>query len=119
MFVLDSHCDTPSQIHRLRDLRKDNPRAQVDFPKLKRGGVDGAFFAIYVPASLGDGSEGSVGSDCSVGSVGSDVKKGSPATEYARMLLREVRACIDANSDIAALATNASEALRNQSASMV
>ena len=76
MFVLDSHCDTPSQIHRLRDLRKDNPRAQVDFPKLKRGGVDGAFFAIYVPASLGDGSEGSVGSECSVGSVGSDVKKG-------------------------------------------
>ena len=109
MFVLDSHCDTPSQIHRLRDLRKDNPRAQVDFPKLKRGGVDGAFFAIYVPASLGDGSEGS---------VGSDVKKGSEATEYARTLLCEVRACIDANSDIAALATNASEALRNQSAGL-
>ena len=90
MFVLDSHCDTPSQIHRLRDLRKDNPRAQVDFPKLKRGGVDGAFFAIYVPASLGDGTVGSVGSEGSVGSVGSDVKKGSEATEYARTLLREV-----------------------------
>ena len=52
MFVLDSHCDTPSQILRLRDLSLDNDHAHVDFPKLKRGGVDGAFFALYVPASL-------------------------------------------------------------------
>lgn len=52
MFVLDSHCDTPSQILHLLDLSKDNDHAHVDFPKLKRGGVDGAFFAIYVPASL-------------------------------------------------------------------
>jgi len=37
MFVLDSHCDTPSQILRLRDLSKDNEYAHVDFPKLKRG----------------------------------------------------------------------------------
>ena len=52
MFVLDSHCDTPSQILRLRDLSVDNEYSHVDFPKLKRGGVDGAFFALYVPASL-------------------------------------------------------------------
>ena len=52
MFVLDSHCDTPSQILRLRDLNLDNEYAQVDFPKLKKGGVDGAFFALYTPASL-------------------------------------------------------------------
>lgn len=52
MFVLDSHCDTPSQILRLRDLTIDNEYSHVDFPKLKRGGVDGAFFALYVPASL-------------------------------------------------------------------
>ena len=52
MFVLDSHCDTPSQILRLRDLSIDNEYSHVDFPKLKRGGVDGAFFALYVPASL-------------------------------------------------------------------
>lgn len=51
MFVLDSHCDTPSQISRLRDLALDNDHAHVDFPKLARGGVDGAFFALYVPAS--------------------------------------------------------------------
>lgn len=52
MYVLDSHCDTPSQINRLRDMSLDNDHAHVDFPKLKRGGVDGAFFALYVPASL-------------------------------------------------------------------
>lgn len=52
MFVLDSHCDTPSQILRLRDLSIDGEYSHVDFPKLRRGGVDGAFFALYVPASL-------------------------------------------------------------------
>ena len=51
MFVLDSHCDTPSQILRLRNLSIDNDHAHVDFPKLKLGKVDGAFFALYVPAS--------------------------------------------------------------------
>jgi membrane dipeptidase len=50
MFLLDSHCDTPSQILRLRDLSIDNEYAHVDFPKLIKGGVDGAFFALYVPA---------------------------------------------------------------------
>ena len=52
MFVLDSHCDTPTQIFRGRDLAKDNETAHVDFPKIKRGGVDGAFFALYIPADM-------------------------------------------------------------------
>lgn len=52
MFVLDSHCDTPTQIVRGRDLSKDNENAHIDIPKLKRGGVDAAFFALYVPADL-------------------------------------------------------------------
>ena len=52
MFVLDSHCDTPSQIMRLRDISIDNTYAHVDIPKLRRGGVDGVFFALYVPASM-------------------------------------------------------------------
>lgn len=52
MFILDSHCDTPSEILRGRDLSKDNSKGHVDFPKLKRGGVDGVFFALYIPASM-------------------------------------------------------------------
>ena len=30
----------------------DNPAAQVDFPKMKAGGIDGAFFALYTPAEM-------------------------------------------------------------------
>lgn len=52
MFLLDSHCDTPSQILRGRDMTVDNAGTHVDFPKLFRGGVDAAFFALYVPAEL-------------------------------------------------------------------
>ncbi len=92
MFVLDSHCDTPSQIHRLRDLRKDNERAQVDFPKLKKGGVDGAFFALYTSNSLSQ----------------------ERSEAYVRELLRDVHDCLAANADIAALATSREEALANQ-----
>jgi membrane dipeptidase len=54
MFVLDSHCDTPSQIYRGRDVAMDNDNAHVDFPKLRRGGVDGAFFALYISPELND-----------------------------------------------------------------
>lgn len=54
MFVLDSHCDTPTQIVRGRDLSKDNENAHIDIPKLKRGGVDAAFFALYIPARLSE-----------------------------------------------------------------
>ena len=50
--MYDSHMDTPSQLLRLRDPGLDNAYAQVDFPKLRRGGVDGAFFALYTPAEM-------------------------------------------------------------------
>lgn len=53
MIVLDSHCDSPSQMVRLRDFRRDNDHAQVDFPKLKAGGVDASFFALFTPNRLG------------------------------------------------------------------
>lgn len=94
MFVLDSHCDTPSQIHRLRNLGVDNPRAHVDFPKLRRGGVDGAFFALYTPASL----------------------HGEAATAHALTLLNELRDCVAANQGLAAFACDAGTALCNKAA---
>lgn len=92
MFVLDSHCDTPSQIIRLRDLAIDNDHAHVDFPKLKKGGVDGAFFALYVPASL----------------------KGDDAYSHAMRLLDGVDATLNANKDKAALAVDSAQAFRNK-----
>ena len=92
MFLLDSHCDTPSQILRLRDLSMDNEYAHVDFPKLKRGGVDGAFFALYSPASLGN----------------------EEAYSYAHRLLDGVRSVIHSHSGTAALAVSENDALANK-----
>ena len=93
MFVLDSHCDTPSQILRLRDLSLDNEYAHVDFPKLRRGGVDAAFFALYVPAALD-----------------SDAAR---AYEYAMKLLDGVNQTLASNPSLAALAVTEEEARHN------
>ena len=89
MFVLDSHCDTPSQIYRLRDIGIWNSHAQVDFPKMKKGGVDGSFFALYVPHGLAP----------------------AEATSYAVKLLAAVYDTLAANPDKAVLTTSAAEAL--------
>lgn len=94
MFVLDSHCDTPSQILRLRDLSIDNEYAHVDFPKLKAGGIDGAFFALYIPASLDSDP--------------------SAAWAYAMKLYDGVMASLKENHERAALATSREEALKNK-----
>lgn len=92
MFVLDSHCDTPSQIYRRRDLSLDNDHAHVDFPKLKRGGVDGAFFALYIPASM----------------------ETEDAYAYACSLMECVNSTISANADKAAMTVSPDQALKNQ-----
>jgi membrane dipeptidase len=92
MFVLDSHCDTPSQILRGRDLAKDNALAHVDFPKIKRGGVDGAFFALYIPAAL----------------------EGEQAYEYAQRLYDCVCDTLKSNPDKAALAVSELQAYENK-----
>ena len=94
MFVLDSHCDTPSQILRLRDMGLDNDYAHVDFPKLKRGGVDGAFFALYVPAALDEDSD--------------------KAYDYAMTLLDGVNETLASYPSAAALATSRDEAYNNK-----
>lgn len=94
MFVLDSHCDTPSQILRLRDLSIDNDHSHVDFPKLKRGNVDGAFFALYVPASMDSDSD--------------------MAFRYASLLIDGVRGAVNGNPDSAAFAVSSSQALSNK-----
>lgn len=94
MFVLDSHCDTPSQILRLRDISLDDSYSHVDLPKLRRGGVDGAFFALYVPASMDDDP---------------DVSRA-----YAYRLLDGVRAAVGEESG-AVITTSVEQALENKS----
>lgn len=96
MFLLDSHCDTPSQILRLRDLAVDNEYSHVDFPKLRRGGVDGAFFALYTPASLSE----------------------TESYVYASKLLAGVQRVLKFHKDKARLATCRSEAYANKEAGL-
>ena len=50
--IYDSHVDTPSELLRSRDISIDNITGHVDFPKLRRGGVDGSFFALYTSAEI-------------------------------------------------------------------
>ncbi len=51
--VLDTHIDTPLQ---MKDpnwvFGRENDSGHVDLPRLKRGGLDGAFFSIYMPGTV-------------------------------------------------------------------
>ena len=92
MFLLDSHCDTPTQILRGRDLGIDNKDVHVDFPKLLRGGVDAAFFALYIPADL----------------------EGEQAYNHAIALFDSVKSTVSAHEDKAAFALTAEQAYDNK-----
>ncbi len=91
MQVFDSHVDTPSQLIRLRDLGIDNKYGHVDFPKMQRGGVGGAFFALYTPPETAPDA----------------------ATRYALEMISAVYDAVDANPDLAALAFSPEEAAQN------
>ena len=91
MQVFDSHVDTPSQLIRLRNLGIDNQHGHVDFPKLRRGGVGGSFFALYTPAEMAPDA----------------------ATRYALEMISAVYDAVDANPDYAALAFSPDEAAGN------
>lgn len=91
--MYDSHVDTPTYLLReKRDIGIEVPGAHVDFPKLKRGGVDGAFFALYTPADV----------------------PADAATRMALEMLSVTYDCADANPDYAALAFSPEEAARNR-----
>src|SRR5947209_3814008 len=48
---VDGHEDTPSEFLKSPfDLGVVNKRGSVDYPRMKEGGLDAAFFAAYVPA---------------------------------------------------------------------
>ena len=89
--MYDSHMDTPSQLLRLRNPALDNAYAQVDFPKLKRGGVDGAFFALYTPAEMVPDA----------------------ATRYALQMLSATYDAVEASPDQVALAFSPQDAAHN------
>ena len=97
MILLDSHCDTPSQLLRCRVMEEDNAYGHVDFPKLIRGGVDACFFALYTSNQL---------------SV-------SESTRLALRMLAATEEVVARNSSVAAMATDPSEIVANKAAGKV
>ena len=52
VFTIDSHADTPMNLFDAKfDVSEDNSqtlhRSKVDFPRMKKGGLDGIFFAVF------------------------------------------------------------------------
>lgn len=57
--VLDTHLDTPSNLHRpgwsiLDRHEQDGDFAQVDLPRMKEGGLDGGFWVVYTAQGARD-----------------------------------------------------------------
>ncbi len=97
MFVLDSHCDTPSRMMRGADIGIDNEGGHVDLPKLKAGRVDASFFALYTSANLTP----------------------DEATRRALEMLAGVYDAIDANPDKVAMALSPQQALDNKARGLI
>ncbi|MDD4491016.1 MAG: membrane dipeptidase, partial [Bacteroidales bacterium] len=51
-FVLDSHCDTPLRLLDDANLGERGAEGHFDFIRMKEGGLDAAFFAIYTSNTL-------------------------------------------------------------------
>ena len=97
-FVLDSHCDTPSMLLEGLDLTQTPQRGHVDFLRMKKGGVDGAFFALYTSNEL----------------------SGDIALRRALRMLEACYQAVDrgARKGMAAFAFTVEEALRNKAAGL-
>lgn len=91
-FVLDSHCDTPLALIKGSDLSKRLRKGHFDFIRMKEGGLDGVFFAIYTSGSL----------------------EPDAATRRALQLIARTYDTVEANSDKVAFALSAQEALENK-----
>lgn len=97
-FVLDSHCDTPSMLLEGLDLTQRPERGHFDFHRMRAGGVDGVFFALYTSNALSQ-------------------------DEALRRSLRMLEACYKAvgqakKAGLAAFAFSVEEALANQAAGL-
>lgn len=99
LLILDSHLDTPLQLTRpgwdiaqRHDAKADG--SQVDLPRMREGGLDGGFFAIYTPQGPRD--EAGL----------------AYASAYGLATLQRIRDMIDRQPDQFALARSADDARR-------
>ncbi len=91
-FVLDSHCDTPLTLIEGANLGKRLRKGHFDFIRMREGGVDAVFFAIYTSGKLSP----------------------DEATRRALQLIASTYDSIEANCDKVALAFSSEEALNNR-----
>ncbi len=106
MFVLDSHCDAPLMLAKGADFSKKVqqgytpgkfPITHIDFDRMKKGGVDGSFFAIYTSNSLSP----------------------DEATRRAFELVAKTYDSVESAPDMAALATTPAQARRNKKEGLI
>ena len=100
MFLLDSHCDAPLMLAKGADFGRrveqgytpgKFPITHVDFRRMKKGGVNGSFFAIYTSNAL----------------------QPDAATRRALELISRVYDAVERNLDLVSLTTTPSQARRN------
>ena len=100
IFLLDSHCDAPIMLAKGADFGRrvetgcqpgQFPVSHVDFPRMKKGGVNGSFFAIYTSNRLSP----------------------DEATRRALELVARVYDAIERNPDKVALTLTPAQARRN------
>ncbi len=91
--VLDSHCDTPSELMKGADLSKRLRKGHFDFNRMRDGGVDASFFAIYTSGDLTP----------------------DQATTRALQMIARTYDSIEQNSDKVAFASSVEEVIANKS----
>lgn len=93
--TVDTHCDTPINIARSGfDLGIRHAEGCIDFPRMKEGGLDAEFFAVFT----GQGQR----NDSAFNAI----------YQYSLSVLDKVRANVEKYPDLAGIATSPEEALR-------
>ena len=90
-FVLDSHCDTPIRLLNGASLSERGAEGHFDFIRMKEGGLNAAFFAIYTPNTL----------------------EPDAATRRAMQMVARTYDAVEANSETVAVALSADDAREN------
>jgi membrane dipeptidase len=94
ILTVDTHCDTPMELYRSDfDLGQRHDEGCVDFPRMKDGGLDAEFFAVFIGQGPRD--------DSSYNAVHS----------RALEIFGAIHANLEKNRNLAGLATSYSEAL--------
>lgn len=98
-FTVDSHTDAPLNfLNKKFDIAKDNSttisRSCVDFPRMRAGGLDAAFFAVFI----GQGPRTAEGN--------------AKAKAKAETIFDSIYAAVNRNTDISGIATSQAEAMK-------